>query len=238
DGTLDMGFDPSTSGGFPVSPVTGVVVQADGEVLLGGFFRTLQPNGAPSPTTRNGIARVNADGTLDTGFDPNAGNRVFCVAMQADGKILLGGSFTTLQPNGAASANTRRRIARVNADGTLDTGFDPNANSSVFSVAVQADGKVLLGGDFTTLQPNGAASPTPRQYIARINADGTLDTGFDPKANASGLGSVAAQCNVKVLISGSFTTLQPNGAASPTARQYIARLNADGTLDAGFDPNA
>ncbi len=93
--------------------------------------------------------------------------------------MLLGGLFTTLQPNGA-SRTTRNRIARVNADGTLDASFDPNANSPVFSVAVQADGKVLLGGVFKRLQPNGAASSTTRNNIARVNADGTLDTSFDP----------------------------------------------------------
>ena len=160
-----------------------MAVQADGKVLLGGNFTTLQPNGAASATTRNHIARVNADGTLDTGFNPNANDYVYSVAVQADGKVLLGGDFTTLQPNGAASPTTRNRIARVNADGTLDTGFNPNANGTVYSVAVQADGKVLLGGNFTTLQPNGAASPTTRNRIARVNADGTLDTGFDPNAN-------------------------------------------------------
>ena len=93
------------------------------------------------------------------------------MAVQADGKVLLGGYFTTLQPNGAASATTRNRIARVNADGTLDTGFDPNANDWVYSVAVQADGRVLLGGCFTTLQPNGAASPTTRNCFARLVND-------------------------------------------------------------------
>ncbi len=124
-------------------------MQADGKVLLGGAFTTLQPNGAASPTTRNDIARVNADGTLDTGFDPRANSTVYSVAVQADGKVLLGGIFTTLQPNGAPSATARNRIARVNADGTLETGFDPNAGNIVYSVAVQANGKVLLGGNFS-----------------------------------------------------------------------------------------
>ena len=84
------------------------------------------------------------------------------MAVQANGKVLLGGNFSTLQPNGAASPTTRNFIARVNADGTLDSVFDPNANSIVYSMAVQADGKVLPSGNFTTLQPNGAASPTTR----------------------------------------------------------------------------
>ena len=280
NGTLDMGFDPNANG-----KVESVVVQADGKVLLGGAFTTLRPNGAPSATTRNRIARVNGDGTLDS-FDPNANDLVLSVAVQADGKVLLGGDFTTLQPNGAASPTARNYIARVNGDGTLDTGFDPGANAEVRSVAVQTDGKVLLGGFFTTaagttrhfiarvdgvgmidtgfnpnpdsvvssvavqadgkvllggffgaLQPNGAPSPTTRNWIARVNGDGTLDTGFDPNADSEIL-SVAVQADGKVLLGGNFTTLQPNGAASPTARNYIARVNRDGTLDTGFDPNA
>ena len=84
------------------------------------------------------------------------------MAVQADGKVLLGGPFTTLQPNGAASPTLRNRIARVNADGTLDASFDPNANNGVVCMAVQADGKVLLGGSFTALQPKARPRP-PRE---------------------------------------------------------------------------
>jgi uncharacterized delta-60 repeat protein len=289
DGTLDTGFDPK-----PDSAVTSVAVQADGKVLLGGGFTMLQPNGAGAATARQYIARVNADGTLDAGFDPNANNAVFSVVVQVDGRILLGGLFTTLQPSGAGAATVRQCIARVNADGTLDAGFDPKANDTVYSVAVQADGKVLLGGYFLTLQPNGAASPTTRQGIARVNADGTLDTGFDPNPNYyvqcvavqadgkillggafTGVGGVArqeiarvnangtldtgfdpkpdffpsiqtpnvvnslvVQADGKILLGGKFTTLQPNGAGAATARPYIARVNANGTLDTGFNPKA
>ena len=76
------------------------------------------------------------------------------MVVQADGKILIGGNFTTLAPNGGVAV-TRNRIARLNPDGTLDPVFDPNANAEVFSIAVQADGKILAGGNFTTLSPNG-----------------------------------------------------------------------------------
>ncbi len=232
DGSLDTGFDPNAS-----SAVRSLVVQMDGKILLGGGFTNLQPNGAASATGRSRIARINADGTLDASFDLKANGEVASVAVQADGRILLGGSFTTLQPNGAASATTRKRIARVYADGTLDTGFDPAASNTVNSVAVQADGRILLGGTFTSLQPNGAASPTLRNCIARVSADGTLDTGFDPKAS-NAVNSMAVQADGKILLGGSFTTLQPNGAASATSRNRIARVNADGTLDTGFDPKA
>ena len=86
--------------------------------------------------------------------------------VQADGKILLGGTFTTLAPNGGATV-TRNGIARLNPDGTLDAAFDPNANSFLLSIAVQADGKILASGAFTTLAPNGGAAVT-RNHIARL----------------------------------------------------------------------
>jgi uncharacterized delta-60 repeat protein len=232
DGTIDPGFNPNAN-----NHVYSVVVQADGKVLIGGLFTTLQPSGAATATPRNRIARLHADGSLDTDFNPNANGRVNSVVVQAGGKVLLGGEFSTLQPNGADTATTRNRIARLHADGSLDTGFDPNASSSVFSVVEQADGKVLIGGLFSTLQPNGAATATPRNYIARLNADGSLDPDFDPNPSAQ-IYSVVVQADGKVLIGGLFTTLQPNGAATATTRNRIARLHADGSLDPDFDPNS
>jgi uncharacterized delta-60 repeat protein/uncharacterized repeat protein (TIGR01451 family) len=232
DGTLDLGFDPRAGG-----TVKSVALQADGKVLLGGEFTTLQPGGAATATVRQYIARLNADGTLDTGFDPRANNIVESVAVQADGKVVLVGNFTTLQPGGAGATTTRNRIARLNADGTPDPDFNPNANNVVYSVAVQADGKVLLGGEFSELQPGGAGAATVRRRIARVHADGTLDAGFNPTANGAVL-SVAVQADGKVLLGGSFTRLQPGGAGADTARNRIARVHADGTLDVGFDPNA
>ena len=178
DGTLDTGFDPNAN-----DPIYNVRAQADGKVLLAGFFTTLQPNGAAVSTTRNHIARVNADGTLDTGFDPNLNAYVSCVAVQTDGRMLLGGQFTTLQPNGAAAPTTRNHIARLNADGTLDTGFNPNPNSTVLSIALQADGRVLLGGGFTTLQPNGAPASVSRNLFARLHNDPATQSLTIPSAS-------------------------------------------------------
>jgi uncharacterized delta-60 repeat protein len=74
------------------------------------------------------------------GFNPDANNAVWSIAVQTDGKILLGGEFTTI------SGTARNYIARLNADGSPDTGFNPNANGPVYSIAVQADGKILMGG--------------------------------------------------------------------------------------------
>ncbi len=216
DGSLDTGFLNGLAGAS--GPVYSLAVHSDGKIVIGGFFALV--NGTP----RTRIARLNSDGTLDTGFGnglAGANNLVYSVALQPDGKVLIGGDFTTV--NGTA----RGRIARLNADGTLDAGFGnglAGANNSVLSIAMQADGKVLVGGAFTTV--NGTA----RGYVARLNADGSLDTGLqNGLAGVSGdIYSIALQPDGKVLIGGLFT------AVNGTARGYVARLNADGTLDTGF----
>ncbi|RYD67312.1 MAG: choice-of-anchor D domain-containing protein, partial [Verrucomicrobiaceae bacterium] len=232
DGTLDASFDPQAN-----NKVESIAVQADGKILIGGSFSELQPNGAASPIARSRIARLNADGTVDAGFDPNADATVYSMALQADGKVLVGGDFSTLQPNGAGAATARNRIARLNADGSLDSGFDPRADNQVASVMVQEDGKILLGGGFTSLQPNGAGAATARNRIARLDADGSLDSGFNPWANGF-VSSIALQADGKILLGGDFFGFRPNGATSTTTRTRIARLNADGTVDANFNVDA
>jgi len=192
-------------------------------VLIGGTFTTV------GGVTRNYLARLNADGSLDTGFNSDVGSNAdvnktpISLAVQADGKVLIGGTFS-----GVGGA-VRYRIARLNADGSLDHGFNPNSNKVVVGIvtclAVQADGKVLIGGAFTTM--GGAV----RNRIARLNADGSLDTGFNPNTNYD-VFSLAVQADGKVLIGGYFTTV------GGVARNHIARLNADGSLDTVFNPNA
>jgi len=226
NGTLDATFNPNAS-----LEVTSIVTQADGKILIAGEFTTLSPNGGAA-ITRNRIARLNADGTVDSAFDPNAQFDVYTIAVQGDGKILIGGVFAKLSPNGGPAV-TRNRIARLNSDGTLDPSFDPNANSEVDSLVVQPDGKVLVGGLFTTFSPNGGAAVT-RHNIARLNTDGTVDSSFNPNADA-GVHCVVIQADGKILICGWFTSLSPNGGAAVT-RSRIARLNMDGTVNS-FNPN-
>jgi uncharacterized delta-60 repeat protein len=215
---LDPGFDPGMGGDYP--SVSSLAVQADGKILVGGSFTSL------GGQARNRIARLNPDGTLDTGFDPGTGGdppSVSSLAVQADGKILVGGSFTSL------GGQARDSIGRLNSDGTLDAGFNPGASNSVYSLAVQPDGKILVGGRFTSL--GGQA----RNYIGRLNPDGTLDAGFNPGAGGGwfpSVSSLAVQPDGKILVGGDFTIL------GGQARNYIGRLNPDGTLDSGFDPKA
>src|SRR5437660_1528654 len=155
-----------------------------------------------SLTLAGGAAAVRGQSALD-GFDPNANGTVYVVVVQPDGKILIGGAFTTLSPNGGAVV-TRNHIARLNPDGTLDTAFDPNANNSVNSIAVQADGKILAGGVFTSI------GGQTRNHIARLDATTGLADSFDP--NASDLvDAIAVQADGKILAGGNFNTIWRNG---------------------------
>lgn len=214
DGSLDLGFDP---GNGPDNWLKAVVIQPDGKVLIGGVFTKV------NNISISNIARMNADGTLDTGFDtsPGPNGHVLSTAIHWDGKVIIGGNYTMV---GAVSRNY---IARLNADGTLDTNFDPGTgtNGLIEAVAIQEDGKVIIGGWFTKV--NGVT----RNYISRLNANGSLDTGFDPSIGPNfWVSAVALQPDGKVVIGGGFITV--NGIS----RSGIARLNSDGSLDSSFSP--
>ena len=164
------------------------------------------------------VSHAQSPGT-DSFFNPSAGGPIYAMAMQADGKIVVGGSFNRL------GAEIRDYLGRLNADGTLDAAFNRGADNSIYSLAVQADDKVLVGGSFTTL------GGQTRYSIGRLNADGTLDTTFNPGAGGE-VKCLLVQPDGRILAGGSFTSLggQP--------RNYIGRLNADGTLDTSFNPGA
>jgi uncharacterized delta-60 repeat protein len=123
-------------GNYPA--VHALAVQADGSVLLGGSFSVVgvQP--------RMNLARLDPDGALDSHFDTGANDMVNALAVQADAKMLVGGAFTQL------GGQARSGIARLNADGTLDSGFFAAVGGSgfatVYSLALQPDGKIVVGG--------------------------------------------------------------------------------------------
>src|SRR6266576_1680746 len=147
---------------------------------------------------------------------------VWSLAQQPDGKILVGGWLNIGgQPN----------LARLNADGTLDEGFKPVVagrgipETTVYSLAVQPDGKIVIAGGFASV--NGQS----RANIARLNPDGTLDMSFYPAAagvEENYVLSAVLQDDGKILLAGGFGTLngEPRGS--------LGRLNADGTLDSAF----
>jgi uncharacterized delta-60 repeat protein len=215
-------FDPNANG-----VVLSIAVQADGNILAGGSFTTLSPSGGV-PVMRNHIARLNPDGTLDTAFDPNANSTVDSIAVQANGSILAGGGFNGTNSIGGA---TRNFIARLDATTGAADSFDPNANNTVDSIAVQADGKILAGGFFNGANSIGGQT---RNFIARLDATTGLADSFDPNANNAVI-SIAVQADGKILAGGEF-----NGANSigGQPRNYIARLDATTGAADSFDPNA
>ena len=96
-------------------------------------------------------------------FNPVPNLDVYAIALQADGKILIGGAFTSINGGGQFARNF---IARLNSDGTVDAGFNPNASNRVFAIAVQPDGKIVVGGAFGGFAPNGGASVASQLYRA------------------------------------------------------------------------
>jgi len=197
DGTRDISFTPALGnriyGGGEV--VRALAVQPDGKILVGGYFHAI--NG----TNRNAIARLNANGTLDTnsalGIGGSFWDSVSALAVQSDGKVLVNGGFAT---SGGTNVGG---IARLNADTSLDTSFNPTPGMYGGPIALQPDGKVLVG-------------------LNRLNADGSLDSTFNPGTGANGsVRTVALQPDGKVVIGGDFTTI--NGIVRP----HVARLFGD-----------
>lgn len=217
EGRLDLSFDP-VAGADAI--IYALALQPDGNILIGGAFEHYHA------IARRGIARVTPTGALDGAFDPGEGlglgEWIYAIALQEDGKILIGGTFSTY--DGVA----RNHIARLNADGTLDTTFDPGAgtDSEVYAIALQPDGKVLIGGAFTM------CGGEPCAYVARLNADGSLDATFNPGVGPNDRVESLAYLpeGGKVLIGGYFTEV---GAQ---VRWHLARLNVNGTHDTAFTP--
>jgi len=217
DGRIDSSFNTGTG---PNYFIASVAIQPDGRVVIGGNFSAI--NGI----TRNNIARLNQDGSVDTTFNPGSGpNTVVLNALvQADGKILIQGLFGTV--NGVS----RAYIARLHANGQVDTSFQTGTFSAgstsvwMYSMALQPDGKILVAGQFV------AYNTVSRGRILRLNTDGSLDLTFNSNSGASGIvHAIAVQPDGKILIGGEFI------GYNFIARNRIARLNADGTLDISFN---
>ena len=222
-GAPDAGFIANTglgADGF----IDALAIDAAGGIFIGGAFDAF--NGVQ----RNGIARLNIDGTLDNsvflpGFGAN--NILSSIVIQPNGQILIAGSFTTY------NTNNLNYIARLNPDGSVDPTFNPGAGpnddiipsqTSINSMALQPDGRIVIGGDFTSV--DGIS----RNYIARLNADGSLDTTFDPGEGANDVvNAVAVDANNLILVGGAFTQLGTLGGS-----EGIERLNPDGSVDTTF----
>ena len=219
-GTVDPGFVRAAN-----DPVVGisagadaVLVQADGRIVLAGRFR-------PSPQTSiYRVVRYASTGALDATFNNTATysyttttalGRVFALAQQADGKLLVGGSFNQID------GVPRNDVARLTTTGALDASFTSSVSVSgaVRALAIQPNGRVLLGGNFNT------GSTPVRSNLARVLDNGQLDATFGSTANPNiQVSSIGVQANGAILLAGSFTTV------GGQARAGVARITAANVL--------
>jgi uncharacterized delta-60 repeat protein len=227
DGSLDPSFDGDgkvVTDFFTesVDNARAVAIQGDGKIVVAGYARGFA------------LARYNPDGSLDTSFHGDGKRWVssvvtaYDVAIQGNGKIVA-----TSEPLGSADF----AVVRFKPSGYLDTSFggdgkvltDFGRNEHATSMAIQDNGKVVVGGVSDVVHPHNDFA------LARYNLDGSLDTGFhfDGKRTTDffsndRLNSVAIQPNGKIVAAGN--TLRPSG------RNFaLARYNRDGSPDATFD---
>jgi len=165
---------------------------------------------------------VRAQPELD-GFDSQTNGAVRVIVVQPDRKILIGGSFTAISPEGGAPVK-RNHIARLNTDGTVDMAFNPDANIDVEAIALETDGRILVGGQFTSI---GGAR---RKHIARLDPITGLADSFDPDANER-VYFIAFQADGKILVGGVFDSI------GGEKRNHIARLDPRTGLADSFDPH-
>jgi uncharacterized delta-60 repeat protein len=215
-GNLDNNFAPQISNSGIVYAITR---QPDGKLLIGGDFENV--NGI----RKSAIARLNEDGTLDTTFTIGAGffGDIYSIAVQPDGKIIIGGLFS-----GDSNLFPAYAAARLNSNGSFDVnlngGNGPNFAFVVYDVGLQSDGKIIIGGQIIN-QLNSS-----RVAVVRLNSNGLYDTAFTPAAISNGITrAVLVQPNGKIVIGGTFFS---TGGANP--RNGILRLNNDGSLDSAF----
>lgn len=215
DGTLDGSFQNVSFNS--TGSVGSMLVAPDGTILIGGTFTTL------NNVSRECLARLAADGTVDPTFNPPAINgSVATIARDAQGRIVIGGHFSTV------GGQAREFLARLSSTGVLDATFRPNPGNSQAAIGLQGDASVIAQRGWTNVNGQTVAP------LGRFrSADGALDSSFFQAAGVGGgsqpaIYAMDVQPDDRILLGGNFATV--NGTPSPG----IARLNADGTVDSTF----
>ncbi|MEP4077662.1 Calx-beta domain-containing protein [Haloferula sp.] len=230
DGSLDTSFDPGVG---PNDYVIALALRPDGRILIAGDFTSV------AGVARRGLAQLMPDGTLDPSFlaTPLSNFVAFapeCLALQPDGKLLVGGlSYTDYN---ALFSNFSSGMLRLDESGAIDMTFDIGSGAhasgsvgsirTVDSIAIQADGKIIVGGAFTAF--DGVNSGR----LARLSSEGTVDTTFATATSGGAndlIQTVSVQGDGKILVGGKFDSM------SGTSRARVARLNSTGALDTTFD---
>jgi uncharacterized delta-60 repeat protein len=239
-GALDASFGVN---GFIYTDVFGngfdsaydLLVQPDGKIVAAGIWK--DPN---SDATQFAVVRYNANGSLDATFDGDGRRRIAyntvsaCsdVAIQSDGKLVLAG-YTDYAPNDYDFA-----VMRLNTNGSLDNTFDGDGivgtgiggMDFAGSVAIQADGKIVVAGGN---QPGGTANGE----IVRYLTNGALDASFDGdgKRILTGLTGNAFECDVAIQPDGKILYLDSRVEANGNQKFALYRMSSSGALDTSLD---
>lgn len=226
NGTLDTSFNSVIRG--PTPRVTEIVVQPDDKILIAGELNRV--NGR----IQAGIARLHPLGDVDDTFDPRGGVSnlaeehvvVTSLALTTEGKILLGGSFSSV----AGLANFA--LVRLNADGSPDRTFTPRLNAAIGAILPQSDGKFLIGGDFDNVNNQHARG------LARLTAEGSLDSTFigdiqiDQREFA--ITDLHQTWDGFLYVAGKFSFAGTRGHGDSIFRKGLVRMNQDGVVDPHF----
>ncbi|MBB4801040.1 putative delta-60 repeat protein [Flavobacterium nitrogenifigens] len=216
DGSYDSSFNTST--GATTGIIYDIALQSDGKIIMVGSFTKY------NSVTVNRIARLLPNGALDSSFLTNNGSalNITHVKILPSEKIVLTGNFTVF--NGTPA----NRIIRLNNNGSYDSSFNSGAgfDDDVNAIALQTNGKIVLGGNFTSYNSNVV------NRIIRLNEDGTKDESFLTGSGFSkeGVEVIKISQSGDIMIGGSFTGFYNN---SPVNR--LTYLNSDGTQKADFD---
>lgn len=220
DGSIDAAF-PVVEAEVSVNASTveaPVLTTSASAILFSGYFDKVDG------VVRQGIVLLNEDGSIVETFNPAIGGTatVQTLTVQADGKVLIGGTFNHV--NGFYINN----LARLNADGSVDESFCANLgsgfNRDVTSIEILPDGKLLIAGTFDKF------NDTHRIFLVRLNGDGTIDETFLPAISQKyigvGISTMLVLPSGKIVIGGGFD--YNNG-------YNLARLDVNGNIDTGFN---
>lgn len=223
--SLDPTFSNFSSG--TNSQINATAIQDDGKILIGGFFNSYDG------ITRNKIARLNSDGSLDTTFNVGTGpvsrsglpGTISLIVIDRNQKIIVAGNFLSF--NGIP----RRGIARLNSDGSVDTSFSVGALSNaddalnppvIDHVVIDSADNIFISGRFSY------RIGIPFRYgLAKVNNNGVLDTTFSNFTNANA--SEGTVLFTHILPDGKLLISKPGNPTRP-----IARLNSNGSYDTQF----
>lgn len=227
-------------------PVLAILFQSDGKLLVGGAFTTY--DGVDCPKY---FCRLNQDGSLDTTFNSAVGGgfdtAVYAIALQSDGKILVGGDFTLYTDTTGLLTSCPARMCRLNTDGTLDKSFNYGVgfgfDASIHTLAVQSSGRIVVGGSFTQyVDSTGTLTDCPVGLCQVNEIGGRLDksfnygTGLGFSGGSSTVYSIVIQSDTKILVGGDFTTYTDGAATATSCPDYLCRVNAiTGLLDQTFN---